>query len=80
VKVLTPLDSPDGAGICLVSVEGIDCEALGGWLHEKHRIITTPIKHAEFSGLRVTPNVYTTIDEIDLFAERMLEALQRGIA
>jgi selenocysteine lyase/cysteine desulfurase len=80
VKVLTPLDSPDGAGICLVSVEGIDCEALGGWLHAKHRIITTPIKHAEFSGLRVTPNVYTTIDEIDLFAERMLEALERGIA
>jgi selenocysteine lyase/cysteine desulfurase len=80
VKVLTPLDSPDGAGICLVSVDGIDCEALGGWLHAKHRIITTPIKHAEFSGLRVTPNVYTTIDEIDLFAERMLEALQRGVA
>ena len=80
VKVLTPLDSPDGAGICLVSVEGIDCEALGGWLHAKHQIITTPIKHAEFSGLRVTPNVYTTIDEIDLFAERMLQALRRGIA
>ncbi len=80
VRILTPLDSPDGAGICLVSMEGIDPEKLGGWLHSKHRIIATPIKHAEFSGLRVTPNVYTTIDEVDLFAERMLDALRRGIA
>ncbi len=80
VRVLTPLDSPDGAGICLVSVEGLDPDKLGGWLHAKHRIITTPINHAEFSGLRVTPNVYTTIDEIDLFAERMLDAMRRGIA
>lgn len=80
VRVLTPLDRPDGAGICLVSVEGLDPEKLGAWLHAKHRIITTPIMHAEFSGLRITPNVYTTIDEIDLFAERMLSALTQGIA
>jgi isopenicillin-N epimerase len=79
VKILTPLDSPDGAGICLVSVEGIEPDKLGGWLYGKHRIITTPILHPEFSGLRITPNVYTTIDEIDLFMDRMLVALRRGI-
>ena len=43
-------------------------------------IITTPIGHPEFSGLRITPNVYTTIDEVDRFADTVLAAVQRGIA
>jgi len=28
----------------------------------------------------VTPNVYTTIDEIDVFGDKMLDAIKRGIA
>jgi len=27
--------------------------------------------HAEYEGIRVTPNVYTTLEEIDTFAEAM---------
>ena len=80
VRVLTPLDSPDGAGIGFVTVEGLDHNKLGAWLHEKYRIITTPITHEEFSGVRITPNVYTTLDEIDLFAECVLGALRQGLA
>ncbi|HEU5051345.1 MAG TPA: aminotransferase class V-fold PLP-dependent enzyme [Gemmatimonadales bacterium] len=80
VRVRTPLDTPDGAGICLFSVDGLDHNKLGGWLHEQHRIITTPITHPEFSGIRVTPNVYTTVDEIDLFTDRVLDAIRRGMA
>jgi hypothetical protein len=36
--------------------------------------------HDEFKGLRITPNVYTTPGEIDLFADRVLEAIKRGVA
>jgi selenocysteine lyase/cysteine desulfurase len=79
VRVLTPLDSPDGAGIGFVTIEGLDHNKLGAWLHEKHRIITTPITHEEFSGVRVTPNVYTTLDEIDLFGDRVLDAMRSGL-
>jgi isopenicillin-N epimerase len=46
---------------------------------DKHRIVTTPIVHAEFSGLRITPNVYTTLDEIDLFVDKVNVALNRGL-
>ena len=38
---------------------------------EVRRIIATPITHEEFEGLRVTPNVYTTLEEIDTFAGAM---------
>jgi isopenicillin-N epimerase len=27
--------------------------------------------HAEYEGVRVTPNVYTTLEEIDTFADAM---------
>ena len=79
VSVLTPLDSPNAGGIGLVSVEGLDPGKLVAWLLNTHRIVTTPIVHAEFSGLRITPNVYTTIDEVDLFSDRMLRAIRTGI-
>jgi hypothetical protein len=42
--------------------------------------VNTPIKHDEFTGIRITPNVYTTIDEIDLFADKVLEAVKKGVA
>jgi hypothetical protein len=42
--------------------------------------VTTPIVHPEFDGLRITPNVYTTLDEVDLFAEKTLEAIRNGVA
>jgi selenocysteine lyase/cysteine desulfurase len=79
-RILTPLDSPNSAGIGLVHVEGIEPGALAGWMMEKHRIVVTAIAHKEFDGLRVTPNVYTTLAEIDLFADRMIEAARKGLA
>lgn len=79
VKVLTPLDSPDAAGIGLVSFDGLAPNDVVSWLLNQHRIVTTPINHDEFSGIRVTPNVYTTIDEVDLFADKMLHALKFGM-
>ena len=79
VAVLTPLDSNYGGAIGLVSVDGIDTRALPSWLRQRYGIITVPIIHPEFEGLRVTPNVYTTVDEVDQFAEAMLEAIESGI-
>jgi selenocysteine lyase/cysteine desulfurase len=80
VKVLTPLNDTDSCGIALVHVDGLDTEKLQAWLWEKHRIMTTPITHAEFNGLRITPNVYTTPDEIDRFCDTMKGALRAGLA
>jgi len=80
VRVLTPLDNTHAGGIALFNVEGLDSAKLQGWLWAKHRIITTPIIHAEFNGLRVTPNVYTTLDEVDRFGDKVLEAVARGVS
>ena len=80
IRVLTPLDDRHAGGIALVQVDGIDTPALQGWLWSKHRIITTPIVHPEFHGLRITPNVYTMLDEVDRFSDAVLQAVRHGVA
>ena len=79
VRILTPLNDTDSCGIGFVHVEGIDTEKLQAHLWDKHRIMTTPIVHKEFNGLRITPNVYTTFDEIDTFSDRMERILKTGL-
>jgi selenocysteine lyase/cysteine desulfurase len=80
VKLWTPIhDDSASCGISLVQIEGIDIGKLFGYLFEKHKIVTSPTKHAQFEGVRVTPNVYTTLDEIDIFADAMRHAATKGI-
>lgn len=78
-RMLTPIGPNESGAIGVVAVDGMDIEKLRGWLLNKHKIVTTGLTHAEFHGLRVTPNVYTTVDEVDRFAETMLSAIQRGL-
>jgi selenocysteine lyase/cysteine desulfurase len=79
VRILTPLNDTDACGIGFLSIQGFDTEKLQVYLWEKHRIMTTPIVHEEFQGLRITPNVYTTPDEIDVFCARMEATLKTGL-
>ncbi len=79
VRVLTPLDSPHAGAIGLISVEGLEPGKLTPWLMDKHRIVTVAINHKEFSGLRITPNVYTTLEEVDRFADMVERAITVGI-
>ena len=63
-----------------VEIKGIEPGALAEWLLAKHGIFVTTIGHPRFKGIRVSPNVYTTLDEIDRFREAMLTAATKGIA
>jgi len=79
VKLLTSDDPEMSCGIGLVSVDGFKAGELAKHLLEKHRILVVPVGAAgEYEGLRVTPNVYTTIEEIDTFAEVMEKIIRRG--
>lgn len=79
VFIPTQLKTPYSGAIALVGIDGVDTGRLFGWLLDKHRIQTVAIIHPEFAGLRITPNVFTTVDEVDLFADRMIDAIKRGI-
>ena len=81
VTVWTPLDDDRAScGIGLVGIEGIDPAKLTDHLLARHKIVTVAIHHKDFSGIRVTPNVYTTPREIDAFAEVLRDVLASGIS
>jgi len=79
VRILTSFDPAQSCGLANVSLEGVDPGKLATHLWDKRRIIVTPIVHDEFRGLRVTPNVYTTLQEIDAFAEEMERVAAAGL-
>jgi len=79
VKILTPLNDTDACGIGFAHFEGLDTKKLQAYLWDKQRIMTTPIDHPEFSGLRITPNVYTMPGEVDVFCDRMEKILKEGL-
>ncbi len=79
VRLHTSFDPSMGCAIGNVQVEGVDSRKLATHLFDRRRIIVVPIQHAEFEGLRVTPCVYTTLEEVDLFAEEMERVAAGGL-
>src|SRR5262244_1426615 len=68
IRFNTSFDPQQSCAIANVKIEGLDQSAIGAYLFNKHRIFTTPIVHEEFTGIRITPNVYTTLGELDRFS------------
>lgn len=69
VSTPTSSDPRLSCGIGLLSVEGKEPGPLADQLWEKYRILTVGIVHPQFKGLRITPNVYTTVPEIETFCD-----------
>jgi selenocysteine lyase/cysteine desulfurase len=79
VKILTPYDPTQSCGLASFTPGQLDVGKLATFLYDHHRIIVTPIAHAEFNCLRITPNVYTTLAEVDRFCEVMEDLLRKGL-
>ena len=79
VKLHTSLKPGLSCGIGTVQIPKVESGKLAQHLWDKHRILVTPIIHPELEGLRVTPSVYTTLEEIDRFCEVMEEVIERGL-
>lgn len=79
INIRTPRDPAQSCGLALVDVQGFEPGQLVEHFWKTRRIIVTPIKHAEFQGLRVTPNVYTSTREVDIFVDAVREVLVSGV-
>jgi len=75
----TSFDPIQSCAIANFKIEGVDPVALGGHLMSKHKIFTTPIVHPEFTGIRITPNVYTTLWELDRFCNIVADVARKGL-
>ncbi|HEX7200045.1 MAG TPA: aminotransferase class V-fold PLP-dependent enzyme, partial [Dongiaceae bacterium] len=79
VRLHTSLKPGFACGIANVEILGVEPGPLAADLWRRHRILATPISHPECKGLRVTPSVYTTLEEIDRFAEAIGAIADRGL-
>ena len=75
----TSFDDAQSCAIGNFKIEGIDPVQIGSYLMAKHKIFTTPIVHEEFTGIRITPNVYTTLWELDRFCEIVTNIAKNGL-
>jgi selenocysteine lyase/cysteine desulfurase len=79
VKILTPADPAQSCGLASFTPGQLDVGKVAAFMFDHHRIIVTPIAHPEFNCLRITPNVYTTLPEVDRFCEVMEDLLRKGL-
>jgi selenocysteine lyase/cysteine desulfurase len=75
----TSFEPRQSCAIANFKIDGVDPVQLGGYLMAKHRIFTTPIVHDEFNGIRITPNVYTTLWELDRFCNVVADVAKKGL-
>jgi isopenicillin-N epimerase len=77
IVIHTPLDQV--YGVCCVGIKDIPAPAIYNFLWDKYRIITAAISRPEYNGVRVTPNIYTPLEEIDTFTAAMNDLLKNGL-
>lgn len=79
VRFHTSFEPNQSCGIANIEIVDVDPGALTGYLMSAHKIFTTGIIHDEFKGIRITPNVYTTLKELDRFCEVMETVAKKGL-
>ncbi len=79
VRLHTSLKPGFACGIATVEIEGVEPVELSEWLWDRHRILSTPITHDEFRGVRISPSVYTTLEELDRFVEAVERVVRHGL-
>ena len=80
VQVLNPPDIKQACGIGAMRIEGVDSGELTDFLERKYRIHVRPrFVQGEFDCIRVSPSVFSTLEEIDLFAAGIEDAARNGV-
>ncbi len=80
VRLLTPDDDAQSCALGAMSIGGLTGPQLVDHLMTKHRIhVRARIVPNEFTCIRVTPNVYTTVAEIDAFAKAIELVATKGL-
>jgi isopenicillin-N epimerase len=75
----TSFDPHQFCAIANFKIEDGDPGKITRYLMEKHKIIATPIVHEEFSGVRITPNIFTSLSELDRFCDAIESIVRKGL-
>lgn len=79
VTLRTSYDPKMSCALSNIALEGKEPGKITSYLWQNHRIMATPIGNAACPGVRITPNVYTTIEEVDAFSDAMERIISKGL-
>ncbi|MEI6899070.1 MAG: aminotransferase class V-fold PLP-dependent enzyme [Bacteroidota bacterium] len=69
VHIKTSFDPRYSCAVCLVSIDGLKPGDFSNMLYDEFKIHTTSIEWENISGVRVSPNVYTNLRDLDKFVK-----------
>jgi selenocysteine lyase/cysteine desulfurase len=78
VKLHTSLDSKYSCAICGVSIDGMTPGELDTELFNQYKIHTVGIVYENISCVRVTPHVYTRLDDLDKLVDAIGEIASKA--
>jgi len=73
VVVNTPIDMQRSCGIGNVGLTNMSPSKMEKLLFDKYNIFTVAIDYANVKGCRISPNIFTTTEELDTFVEAVKE-------
>ena len=71
IVINTPTENNRSCGIANVGIKGITPSALEKRLLKEHKIYTVAIDYANVQGCRITPNVFTSLNDLDVFVSAL---------
>ena len=71
IIINTPIESFRSCGIANVGIKGVSPSDLAKKLMTDYKIFTVAIDYANVQGCRITPNVFTSIGELDALIEAL---------
>jgi selenocysteine lyase/cysteine desulfurase len=75
VQILHNPDPEMSCGIGMIGLKGADPQKLVNALQAKYAIYAALMPHEEYTGIRITPSVYTTVEEVDYFCSAVEKEL-----
>jgi len=73
VVVNTPIDIQRSCGIGNVGLTNMSPSKMENILFDKYNIFTVAIDYANVKGCRISPNIFTTTEELDIFVKAVKE-------
>jgi selenocysteine lyase/cysteine desulfurase len=78
IKILHSEDPAQSCGLGFLAFKGVDAQKMTDALWSKYNIVTAHVAHEEYDGIRVTPHIYSTVGDIDYFAESVEKELKNA--
>ena len=78
VLINTPADPARSCGIANVGIQGLKPALLAQKLLEDHQVFTVAIDYANVQGCRISPNVFTTTEDLDHFIKAIKTLAQEN--